>query len=101
MMRQLEAEREEQRLEELRAERRDPNSSADLPAQTQQQPGQQENPQQKRRPMSALQRETARRLIRQAKAANQAQVKGNCLMIMQMLTGRGRFFAHTTPGSLC
>ena len=92
---QLEAEREEQRLEELRAERRDPNSSADLPAQTQQQqPGQQENPQQKRRPMSALQRETARRLIRQAKAANQAQVKGNCLMIMQMLTGREVLRSH-------
>ena len=44
--------------------------------------------------MTELQREAARRLIRQAKAANQAQVKGNCLMIMQILTGREVIRTH-------
>ena len=35
----------------------------------------------KRRTMSKLEREASRRLLRQATAAQQAQVKGNCLMI--------------------
>ena len=42
----------------------------------------------KRRPLTKLEDEARRRLIRQASAANQAIVKGNCLMVMQMLTGR-------------
>ena len=42
----------------------------------------------RRRPLTKLEDEARRRLIRQASAANQAIVKGNCLMVMQMLTGR-------------
>jgi len=51
------------------------------------------------RRMSKLEREACRRLLRQATAAQQAQVKGNCLMIMQMLTRR-EWSGHTSPGSL-
>eukprot|EP00973_Karenia_brevis_P030288 4176188-Karenia_brevis.AAC.1 len=42
----------------------------------------------KRWPLTKLEDEARRRLRRQATAANQAIAKGNCLMVMQMLTGR-------------
>ena len=42
----------------------------------------------KRTSLTKLEDEARRRLIRQATAANQAIVKGNCSMVMQMLTGR-------------
>ena len=41
-----------------------------------------------------MEEEARRRLIRQATAANQAMVKGNCLMVMQMLTGREVIRSH-------
>ena len=94
---QLEVEREEQkRTEEALAKMTDPNSTQASPSQSQAPQAQQQETksQQTRRPMSKLQQEAARRLIRQAKAANQAQVKGNCLMIMQMLTGREVLRTH-------
>ena len=47
-----------------------------------------------RRPLTKLEEEARRRLIRQATAANQAIVKGNCLMVMQMLTGREVLRTH-------
>jgi len=47
-----------------------------------------------KRSMSKLEREACRRLLRQATAAQQAQVKGNCLMIMQMLTRREVVRSH-------
>ena len=50
---------------------------------------------QPKRCMSKLEREACRRLLRQATAAQQAQVKGNCLMIMQMLTRREVVRSHT------
>ncbi|CAK0803316.1 unnamed protein product [Prorocentrum cordatum] len=43
-----------------------------------------------------VQDEARRRLIRQATAANQAIVKGNCLMVMQMLTRREVLRSHST-----
>ena len=43
---------------------------------------------------SKLEREASRRLIRQASAAQQAQVKGDCLMILQMLTRREVVRSH-------
>ena len=49
---------------------------------------------QARRPLSKAEDEARRRLIRQAQAANQAIVKGNCLMVMQMLTGREVLRTH-------
>ncbi len=48
----------------------------------------------RQRPLSKLEQEAGRRLIRQAQAVNQAQVKGNCLMIMQMLTRREVIRSH-------
>jgi len=54
--------------------------------------GAQQSP--KRRNMSKLEREACRRLLRQATAAQQAQVKGNCLMILQMLTRREVVRSH-------
>ena len=48
----------------------------------------------KRRALTKLENEARRRLIRQATAANQAIVKGNCLMVMQMLTGREVLRTH-------
>ena len=48
----------------------------------------------KRRPLTKLEDEARRRLIRQASAANQAVVKGNCLMVMQMLAGREVLRSH-------
>ena len=47
-----------------------------------------EAPRNRRGPLTEMQDEARRRLIRQATAANQAIVKGNCLMVMQLLTGR-------------
>ena len=47
-----------------------------------------------KRKLSKLEDEARRRLIRQAQAANQAIVKGNCLMAMQMLTGREVLRTH-------
>ena len=47
-----------------------------------------------RRPLTKLEDEARRRLIRQATAANQAIVKGNCLMVMQMMTGREALRTH-------
>ena len=44
--------------------------------------------------MTKLEREASRRLIRQATAAHNAQVKGNCLMVMQLLTGREAIRTH-------
>ena len=46
------------------------------------------------RPLTKEQDEARRRLIRQATAANQAIVKGNCLMAMQLLTGREVLRSH-------
>ena len=48
----------------------------------------------KRRVMTPLEREASRRLIRLATAAHGAQVKGNCLMAMQMLTRREVIRSH-------
>ena len=47
-----------------------------------------------RRPLSKIEDEARRRLIRQATATNQAIVKGNCLMAMQILTGREVLRTH-------
>ena len=44
--------------------------------------------------LTKLQDEARRRLIRQATAANQAIVKGNCLRVMQLLTGREALRTH-------
>ena len=43
-----------------------------------------------------LETEARKRLIRLATAAQNAQVKGNCLMVMQMLTGREVIRSHFT-----
>ena len=51
-------------------------------------------PQPRRRRMTQLEREASRRLIRQNTAAQKAQVKGNCLMAMQMLTRREVIRSH-------
>ncbi len=48
----------------------------------------------KGRQLSKLQDEARRRLIRLATAANQAIVKGSCLMVMQMLSGREVLRSH-------
>ena len=48
----------------------------------------------RRRPLTKIEDEARRRLIRQATAANQAIVKGNCLMVMQMLTRREVLRSH-------
>ena len=48
----------------------------------------------KRRRLTKLEDDARRRLIRQATAANQAVVKGNCLMAMQILTGREVLRTH-------
>ena len=50
--------------------------------------------QSRKRKLSKEEDEARRRLIRQAQAANQAIVKGNCLMVMQMLTGREVLRTH-------
>ena len=47
-----------------------------------------------RRPLTKLEDDARRRLIRQATAANQAIVKGNCLMVTQILTGREVLRTH-------
>ena len=47
-----------------------------------------------RRGPTPLEREASRRLIRLSNAAHNAQVKGNCLMIMQMLTRREVIRSH-------
>ena len=47
-----------------------------------------------RRPLTKQEDEARRRLIRQATAANQAVVKGNCLMALQILTGREVLRSH-------
>ena len=48
------------------------------------------------RVLTKLEREASRRLLRQATAANNAQVKGHCLMVMQMLTRREVLKSHST-----
>jgi hypothetical protein len=48
----------------------------------------------KRRTLTKLEREASRRLLRQATAIQQAQVKGHCLMVMHMLTGREVLRSH-------
>ena len=48
----------------------------------------------KRRVLTKQENEARRRLIRQATAANQAVVKGNCLMAMQLLTRREVLRTH-------
>ena len=47
-----------------------------------------------RRVPTKLEDEARRRLLRQASAANKAVVKGNCLMAMQLLTGREVLRSH-------
>ena len=44
--------------------------------------------------MTKVEREASRRLLRQATAAHNAQVKGNCLMVMQLLTRREVIRTH-------
>ena len=46
------------------------------------------------RRLTPLEKEAIRRLLRQVTAANQATVKGNCLMAMQLLTGREALRSH-------
>ena len=48
----------------------------------------------RRRVLTKLEDEARRRLLRQASAANKAVVKGNCLMAMQLLTGREVLRSH-------
>ena len=47
-----------------------------------------------KRVLTKVEDEARRRLIRQATAANQAVVKGNCLMALQLLTGREALRTH-------
>ena len=49
---------------------------------------------QRGRPLTKLQDEARRRRLRAATAANHAVVKGNCLMVMQMLTRREVVRSH-------
>ena len=95
--RRLQEEREEERLEELqRADmqvRKQKEANVDNNAATHKSlAGIGPN---NRRPFTKLEREASRRLIRQATAANSAIVKGNCLMVMQILTRREALKSHT------